>query len=209
MKHNSLKIVVVLNEAFPELRFDLFKLPVKLRPDRLRALASLGFQVQNGRLNQNQQVPVAAFQKADGQAALDQGDLKSLRFAVVLNEAVPDLHSTFIQTPARLRAERMRLLASLGLHISSGGAEIISGEKKAITVQDVKADREAENVQAEVTTSKQEISSEVNAVISKPLAVTQVEASSPAPAEKPAKVDQDIPIKAGKRIAWLAKSLGG
>lgn len=223
MKENSLKIVVVLNEAFPELRFDILKLPVKLRPDRLRALASLGLQVQFGRLNQNQQVPVVIFQEEGAQVGVNQGDLKALRFAVILNEAVPDLYSTFLETPARLRAERMRLLASLGLHICSGGTEIIPSGRKETKALSIEAAHEAQTVQPAEAFKPEilpevhaaipppaipEILPEANADVSSSLANTNAQLPT-APAEQSAKVNQEIPIKAGKKLAWLAKSLGG
>jgi len=53
----------------------------------------------------------------------DEGALNYLRFPVVLNEAYPDLHAEMERTPVRLRAERLRALATLGLHAVAMAAE--------------------------------------------------------------------------------------
>ena len=48
MKETSLKVVVALNEAFPDLVSDLAQVTPKLRAERMRALASLGLYAESG-----------------------------------------------------------------------------------------------------------------------------------------------------------------
>ena len=46
--------------------------------------------------------------------------MKSFRVIVMLNEATPELMAEIENMPPRLRAERMRVLATLGLQIARG-----------------------------------------------------------------------------------------
>ena len=50
MKDTSLKTVVIVNEAYPTLMAELTNMPVRLRAERLRALATLGLMVESGNL---------------------------------------------------------------------------------------------------------------------------------------------------------------
>lgn len=110
----SIKILVGLNEAFLALQGHLEQMPSSVRSERLRALASIGLQIQSGKLQAAVSVP--DFGGGRGQAKSD-----FLQFPVVLNEAYPDLLCVMRDTPPRLRAERIRGLALLGLHAVSGG----------------------------------------------------------------------------------------
>lgn len=110
----SIKILVGLNEAFLALQGHLEEMPSSVRSERLRALASIGLQIQSGKLQAAVSVPESGGGR--GQAKTD-----FLQFPVVLNEAYPDLLCVLRDTPPRLRAERIRGLALLGLHAVSGG----------------------------------------------------------------------------------------
>lgn len=117
----SIKVLVALNGAFLPLQTHLSQLPANAHSERLRSLASMGLLIQSGRL----QASVAA-----GHVELpgkDEGALNYLRFPVVLNEAYPDLHAEMERTPVRLRAERLRALATLGLHAVAMASEAKSG----------------------------------------------------------------------------------
>ena len=117
----SIKVLVALNGAFLPLQTHLSQLPANAHSERLRSLASMGLLIQSGRL----QASVAA-----GHVELpgkDEGALNYLRFPVVLNEAYPDLHAEMERTPVRLRAERLRALATLGLHAVAMAAEAKPG----------------------------------------------------------------------------------
>lgn len=105
----SVKILVALNEAFQALNTHLEGMPSSVRSERLRALASIGLQIQTGKL----QAAISAPDQFFGGSAIG---TFFLQFPVVLNEAYPDLYQVLRDTPARLRAERLRSLALLGLH---------------------------------------------------------------------------------------------
>lgn len=117
----SIKVLVALNGAFLPLQTHLSQLPANAHSERLRSLASMGLLIQSGRL---QACVAAGHVELPGK---DEGALNYLRFPVVLNEAYPDLHAEMERTPVRLRAERLRALATLGLHAVAMAAEAKSG----------------------------------------------------------------------------------
>lgn len=117
----SIKVLVALNGAFLPLQGHLSQLPANAHSERLRSLASMGLLIQSGRL---QASVTAGHFELPGK---NEGALDFLRFPVVLNEAYPDLHAEMERTPVRLRAERLRALATLGLHAVAMAAQAKSG----------------------------------------------------------------------------------
>lgn len=109
MKEGSLKVVVAITEAYPTLLNVVGRMEDGLRSERLKILALLGLQIENG---------TAAFTVPDGERTNDvqEDSIKgNVKFAVVLNKAQPRLYADIEATPTRLRAERLRSLATLGL----------------------------------------------------------------------------------------------
>ena len=104
----SIKVLVALNGAFLPLQDHLSRLPANALSERLRSLAYMGLLIQSGRI----QARIAS--SPLDLSGCDTGSF--LRFPVVLNESYPDLHAEMERTPVRLRAERLRALASVGLH---------------------------------------------------------------------------------------------
>ncbi|CAN7635855.1 hypothetical protein LJR129_004898 [Acidovorax sp. LjRoot129] len=115
MKQGSLKVVVAITEAYPTLIFALGQVPEGVRSERLRILALLGLQVENGSVVVSAPVSVKT---ADAELMASGQPLK---FAVVLNAAQPRLYAEIEATPSRFRAERLRSLAAIGWQIESGG----------------------------------------------------------------------------------------
>lgn len=48
--------------------------------------------------------------------------MSGIRIVLTVTQASPELYAALQQVPARLRAERVRALATLGLVVASGGA---------------------------------------------------------------------------------------
>lgn len=115
MKEGSLKVVVAITEAYPTLLADLGGKPEGLRSDRLKLLAVLGLSIEGGDFSVS--APSTPAQSDPGNFV----SIKPFSFAVVFNSALPRLHQAIESTPARLRAERVRVLAALGLLLEKGG----------------------------------------------------------------------------------------
>lgn len=81
MKEGSLKVVVAITEAYPTLIFALGQVAEGVRSERLRILALLGLQVENGSVVVSAPVSV---KNADAEFMTSGQPLK---FAVVLNAA--------------------------------------------------------------------------------------------------------------------------
>lgn len=115
MKAGSLKVVVSITEAYPTLLNVVGRMEDGLRSERLKILAMLGLQIENG---------LGGFTVSDGgrtRDANEDGITGNVRFAVVLNQGQPRLYRDIEATPTRLRAERLRSLATLGLQLERGG----------------------------------------------------------------------------------------
>lgn len=170
----SIKVLVALNGAFLPLQTHLSQLPANAHSERLRSLASMGLLIQSGRL---QACVAAGHVELPGK---DEGALNYLRFPVVLNEAYPDLHAEMERTPVRLRAERLRALATLGLHAVAMASEAKSGAP-ALTSEPVV------QVAPVVPTAKETIAQPIIQ------ATSQVEAEHQKPAELPEQSSAEVP----------------
>lgn len=210
----SIKVLVALNGAFLPLQTHLSQLPANAHSERLRSLASMGLLIQSGRL----QASVAA-----GHVELpgkDEGALNYLRFPVVLNEAYPDLHAEMERTPVRLRAERLRALATLGLHAVAMAAEAKSGApaltsepvvqvapvvpiaKETIAQPIIQATSQVEAEHQKPAVLPEQSSSEV------PEAMAQ-KSGTPMPEQEELKPNAEpIRPKKNSRVSSFAKSLG-
>ena len=109
MKEGSLKIVLSINEVYPLLVAELARYSVERRGDRVRVLAEIGLTVEGRYL---------AVGAAKWAIQSEMAELPS--FALVLNDAHPVLFNALKVTPPRMRAERLRNLANLGLHVDGG-----------------------------------------------------------------------------------------
>ena len=109
MKEGSLKILLSINEVYPLLVADLSRYSLERRGERVRVLAEIGLLVEGRYL-------------AVGAAkwALQPQMVELPAFALVINDAHPALFNALKATPARMRAERLRNLANLGLHVDGG-----------------------------------------------------------------------------------------
>lgn len=115
MKEGSLKVVVAITEAYPTLISAMSRVPEAVRSERLKVLALMGLQVEKG---------VSAVSAAKSEMKPNEffeGSGKPLKLAVVLNAAQPRLYADINWTPPRLRAERLRSLATIGWQIEIGG----------------------------------------------------------------------------------------
>lgn len=187
----SIKILVGLNEAFFALQGHLEQMPSSVRSERLRALASIGLQIQSGKLQAAVSVP--EFGGGRGQAKSD-----FLQFPVVLNEAYPDLLCVMRDTPPRLRAERIRGLALLGLHAVSGGPLSLQPPVSSVrsdgqhVLQDSPLQDETAEPDAPGARSAEGVPNQDAQAVPAPLP------SSPPP----------ISLKVSPRVSRLARSLG-
>ncbi|WP_157764829.1 hypothetical protein [Acidovorax delafieldii] len=189
----SIKVVVELNEAFMDLQWYLMPLPRNVQSERLRTLASIGLQIEDGRMK-----AFVSWYRHGGGDAFQGGFLK---FPVYFNEAYPELLALCNSTPTRLRAERIRSLASIGLNALS--SESAAAPATAVSI-------------SEPITPPARVSSESTARIkTKPAAVVEKEpvAQRPVPDEVPLVEESrpsaliNLPVKPGKRVVWLAKAL--
>lgn len=118
MKEGSLKILLSINEVYPLLVADLSRYSLERRGERVRVLAEIGLLVEGRYL-------------AVGAAkwALQPQMVELPAFALVINDAHPALFNALKATPARMRAERLRNLANLGLHVDGGLLRIESSHQ--------------------------------------------------------------------------------
>lgn len=63
--------------------------------------------------------------------------MKSIRILLTVTEGCPELHAALSKVPSRLRAERVRVLATIGVAAMSRG--LVSPDHAAVAL-DVKAD---------------------------------------------------------------------
>ena len=204
----SIKVLVALNGAFLPLQTHLSQLPANAHSERLRSLASMGLLIQSGRL---QACVAAGHVELPGK---DEGALNYLRFPVVLNEAYPDLHAEMERTPVRLRAERLRALATLGLHAVAMAAEAKPGApaltsepvvpiaNESIAQPIIQATSQVEAEHQKPAELPEQSSAEV------PEAVAQ-KSGTPMPEQEELKPNAEpIRPKKNSRVSSFAKSLG-
>lgn len=115
MKDGSLKVVVTINEAIPMLVREFSHLVPSMRSERLRSLCMVGMHVEAGAA-----ITTGVSTSVKGVTGSPENIESAMRFAVVLNEAHPKLHAHIRNTPERMRAERLRSLALLGLYAEMG-----------------------------------------------------------------------------------------
>lgn len=194
----SVKILVALNEAFQVLQAHLAGMPSSVRSERLRALASIGLQIQTGKL----QAAICAPDRF-----VEGGAIKTtfLQFPVVLNEAYPDLFHVLRDTPARLRAERLRSLALLGLHavtVSPGPAPVqpVRPAKPLLELPEAKPTTRAVPEDGAPTAAKAQL-------VKTEKTLQPENAEVPAPIEPPDDTE-DAPRKVNSRLARFARTLG-
>ena len=204
----SIKVLVALNGAFLPLQTHLSQLPANAHSERLRSLASMGLLIQSGRL---QACVAAGHVELPGK---DEGALNYLRFPVVLNEAYPDLHAEMERTPVRLRAERLRALATLGLHAVAMAAEAKSGApaltsepvvpiaKETIAQPIIQATSHVEAEHQKPAELPEQSSAEVTEAVAQ-------KSGTPMPEQEELKPNAEpIRPKKNSRVSSFAKSLG-
>lgn len=119
MSLSRIKVQLAITKSFPVLLTTLGPVSEDHRPDRLRSLALMGLHIEKGTAYV---LPALAPTPVSGSAVT--GELNELSFFVVLNGSIPSLYADIQATPARLRADRLRLLASLGAAVESGRVEM-------------------------------------------------------------------------------------
>ena len=204
----SIKVLVALNGAFLPLQTHLSQLPANAHSERLRSLASMGLLIQSGRL---QACVAAGHVELPGK---DEGALNYLRFPVVLNEAYPDLHAEMERTPVRLRAERLRALATLGLHAVAMAAEAKPGApaltsepvvpiaNESIAQPIIQATSQVEAEHQKPAELPEQSSAEVPEAVAQKSDTPMPEQEEPKPNAEP------IRPKKNSRVSSFAKSLG-
>ena len=65
--------------------------------------------------------------------------MKSIRILLTVTEGCPELYAALSKVPSRLRAERVRLLATMGVATMSGGLTSPDHSPAAVDVRDVPA----------------------------------------------------------------------
>ena len=65
--------------------------------------------------------------------------MKSIRILLTVTEGCPELYAALSKVPSRLRAERVRLLATMGVATMSGGLASPDHAAAAVDVKDVAA----------------------------------------------------------------------
>lgn len=63
--------------------------------------------------------------------------MKSIRILLTVTEGCPELYAALFNVPSRLRAERVRLLATMGVAAMSGGLASPDHAAAAVDVKDV------------------------------------------------------------------------
>ena len=65
--------------------------------------------------------------------------MKSIRILLTVTEGCPELYAALSKVPSRLRAERVRMLATMGVAAMSGGLASPDHAAPAVDVNDVPA----------------------------------------------------------------------
>ena len=65
--------------------------------------------------------------------------MKSIRILLTVTEGCPELYAALSKVPSRLRAERVRLLATMGVAAMSGGLASPDHAAAAVDINDVLA----------------------------------------------------------------------
>lgn len=208
MKEGSLKVVVAITEAYPTLLMAMRLLGEAHRSERLKILALVGLKIESGAAfiaAPSDERPIASIEKSTN-AEVNNGDVK---FAVVLNEAQPLLHADIKGTPTRLRAERLRSLATLGLQFEVGGL-VAAESSTAGTKGGNSANRAGKEKLEYLSPSKPEVPLDLSGAEdqpdSLPVKVEKVEASS---AIDQTKLEARDVNAVGKKVRSFAKLLGG
>ena len=63
--------------------------------------------------------------------------MKSIRILLTVTEGCPELYATLSKVPSRMRAERVRVLATMGVAAMSGGLASPDHTATAVDVKDV------------------------------------------------------------------------
>lgn len=215
MKPSSLKVVVAITEAYPSLLPVFWRISAEYRPERLRALAMIGLQVEGG---------AAFIRGAPGPATVDSENLDSavhsqpLDFAVVLNEAQPRLYEAIKATPVRFRAERLRSLTALGVQVESGrlvmGAAhtkeqpVVVSTPRSSTEIDIRPTRDvrASRPSAQASTEAVDISQRPDSSLETPPTPPALTDHLPHPV--PVGAPESTSNKVGKGVRSFARSLG-
>ena len=220
MKEGSLKILLSINEVYPLLVADLSRYSLERRGERVRVLAEIGLLVEGRYL-------------AVGAAkwALQPQMVELPSFALVINDAHPALFNALKATPARMRAERLRNLANLGLHVDGGLLRIESSHQSegAFTSSDVRKQFESTQPaipETPVSMYRSAIAAHVpgksESVSKEPVVSNTPEPVNPSASEPPVeKQESDSPAaaaatanptpsknKVGKGVRSFARSLG-
>lgn len=200
----SIKVLVALNGAFLPLQTHLSLLPANAHSERLRSLASMGLLIQSGHLKASVAAgPIEMPGKAEGKDSY-------LRFPVVLNEAYPDLHAEMERTPVRLRAERLRALASLGLHAVATAAQASSASPApvATVIKETEAKPMTKEPSAVATEQRGESAPPVMAVEKSQDVTPKTATPSVSEQGRSEQNGERIRPKKNPRLASFAKSLG-
>ena len=220
MKAGSLKILLSINEVYPLLVADLSRYSLERRGERVRVLAEIGLLVEGRYL-------------AVGAAkwALQPQMVELPSFALVINDAHPALFNALKATPARMRAERLRNLANLGLHVDGGLLRIEGAHQPEGSLVSSDMGRQYETAQppipvAPVSMYRSAIAAHAPAksdsVSNEPVAANMSEPVNPSASEPPVeKQESDSPAaaaatanptpsknKVGKGVRSFARSLG-
>ena len=210
----SIKSLIALNEAFMPLQEHLQRLPPAVHSERFRTLASIGLQIQQGKLVASICNPFGGDREVAGAAG------PFLEFPVVLNEAYPDLLVEIQNTPSRLRAERLRCLATTGLYALAHPEGARQGAVARLDV-DMAAPEPAQKPdgpQRQVSRPAKVAPSSSRIPASQPVVAAPAPVDIPEPAsadavpvvsmDQPASQPDQQSVKLKPRVARMAKMLG-
>lgn len=189
-------MIVVLNDATPELLREFSRVSPRARAERLRALATIGLRLDNRPLGS----VAAGAVSYDWVPITPVGHIKVM---VTLSESNPELIAEFKNIPARAQAERIRTLATIGLHAVGGTF--------AGTPQKNSASHEVSTIGP---LAKPDKSKNLSASIVAPVPSTLAPVAEPvitsAPPAATAAAEVDLPIvRRRSRVAQFSQSLGG
>lgn len=127
MSHERLKIRLEVTEAYPALLAMLLSTSEEFRGERIRALSMIGLHAESG-VAPIRSAPGPAIGNSSSEVVIPPGT--SVDFAIIVNAANPRLYEALSSISPRLRAERLRVLSTLGLYVETGRVGVQSASNR-------------------------------------------------------------------------------
>lgn len=124
-----LKIKLEVTQAYPALLAMLLGTSEELRGERIRMLSMIGLHAESG-VAPIRSAPGPAIGNTTNEVEIPPG--AAVEFAIIVNAANPRLYEALSSISPRLRAERLRVLSTLGLYVETGRVGVQSAGSREV-----------------------------------------------------------------------------